>query len=182
VSLIVATTATLVVQYNHGVDADDKWMADWAPEAAFKLLSGELARSASRGELSALTGLGPIEQLSHMRPDTTALTWAGAGLAVTMLIAIARVRLAWWPLHPVLLVLAGSWPTMLITPSFLIGWAVKLVIEKLGGARAVSAAKPVMVGIIAGELLAALGWAAAGAISFALTGQTPPTYHVLVGG
>jgi hypothetical protein len=157
-------------------------MMKGAPVSAFKLLSQELETAASRGELGEITGIGSFEQLAHLRPDGTALGWAAAGLAVTVVLAVARLRLAWWPLHPVLLVLAGSWPTMLLTPSFLVGWLVKVLIEKWGGARAVRAAKPVMVGIIAGELLAALGWGAAGAIYFAQGGQAPPTYRVMLGG
>ena len=62
--------------------------------------------------------------------------------------------------------------------SFLLGFLVKIAVVKLGGARSYRNAKPLMVGIIAGELVAALGWMLVGAIYWALAGQTPTPYYI----
>jgi hypothetical protein len=63
-------------------------------------------------------------------------------------------------------------------PSFLLGWVIKSAVVGTSGARGYHAVKPLMVGIIAAELLSGLGWMVVGAVYFFTTGKTPPTYWI----
>ncbi|MFP3786649.1 DUF6784 domain-containing protein, partial [Burkholderia sp. SIMBA_024] len=87
---------------------------------------------------------------------------------------LARLRLPWWPIHPVLFLVWGSYPAAMFAVSILLGWVLKLAVVRVGGARALKAVTPIMVGVIVGELLATLLWLSMGAASFYVTGETPP--------
>ncbi len=63
--------------------------------------------------------------------------------------------------------------------SFLIGWAIRQAVIRLGGVKAFQATLPLAVGAIAGELLAALGWQTCGVVYFFVTGQTPSAFLIL---
>ena len=55
--------------------------------------------------------------------------------------------------------------------------------ERLEGTIRISGAKnaalPLMIGVIAGELFAALGWIVVGLLYYLVTGQTPADYVLL---
>jgi hypothetical protein len=72
----------------------------------------------------------------------------------------------------------GGVPIQYFGPSFLVGWAVKTGVITYGGARAYHQVKPLMIGVIAGELLAALFWMGVGAAYYFLQGKTPASYAV----
>ena len=63
--------------------------------------------------------------------------------------------------------------------SFLIGWALRTAVVRLGGVKAFHATLPLAVGMIAGELLAAVGWQACGTVYYLTTGQIPSAYFIL---
>lgn len=91
--------------------------------------------------------------------------------------SLARLRLAWWPIHPVIFVVLGSWGIARIGVSFLLGWAITSAVVRLGGAQAHRALIPLMAGVIAGELLMALAWMVVGWAHFLHTGQPPPSAY-----
>ena len=43
--------------------------------------------------------------------------------------------LPWWPPHPVVFLMWGSWTAMEVWMSFLVGWAVKTAVVRYGGSR-----------------------------------------------
>jgi len=91
--------------------------------------------------------------------------WFLAGLTATLLLTFLRLRFTWWPIHPVVMAVWGSWAMAGFGFSFLIGWALRSAITSLFGEAAVEKAKPIMVGVIAGELVAAVFWLGAGWIN-----------------
>ena len=72
----------------------------------------------------------------------------------------------------------ATYPAMILGPSFLLGWAIKTVILRLGGQRVYDSAKPVMIGMIAGELLGAAVFMIIGGIYYGVTSLPPETYSV----
>lgn len=61
-----------------------------------------------------------------------------------------------WPIHPVGLLIVYSWFSWVAWPSVFLGWVVKILILRYGGARLYRAARPVFIGIIVGTVLAAI--------------------------
>jgi len=65
--------------------------------------------------------------------------------------------------------------------SFMVGWFVRTAVARLFGEDACRKVRPVIFGMIAGELLGAVVWFAVGWIYYARTGLTPPNYAVYPG-
>ncbi len=62
----------------------------------------------------------------------------------------------------------------------MIGWAIKGLLARLGllTSERIVRVKALMIGMIAGDLVAGMIYMAVGAISYVLTGQTPPEYYI----
>lgn len=86
------------------------------------------------------------------------LTHFGIGAGVTAVLQVLTWRLAWWPFVPVGYLAAGTVFISQIWFSIMIGWLAKLVVLRLGGARLLQASRPIFVGLIFGEALAAGLW------------------------
>lgn len=173
----VATFATFTLVYAYGVDQKDSWSVKTAPSLPFERLTLHVAELEAEGTLS----VAPMTLLGRLRaaePVTGALPWMALGIALVITTQAARLRLPWWPIHPVLFLVWGTFPSSLFAVSFLIGWAIKSAVMSTLGARGYRLALPVMVGAIAGELLAGLCWIAVGAATYFITNQPPAPFAV----
>jgi hypothetical protein len=181
VGFIVALVVTLSFQYNMGFNHLDPWATRSMPESFFNTATKHISHLSAHGELASATGRTGLETLGAIHPQATTLGWIGLGLALVIACSIARLRISWWFIHPVMFVIWGTMPGFILSASFFIGWAVKAAVVKLGGAKGYRAVKPLMVGVIAGELVAAIGWAIVGAIYYGLVGKAPEQYPILPG-
>lgn len=86
------------------------------------------------------------------------VTHFGIGAGVTAALQLLTWRLAWWPFVPVGYLAAGTVFISQIWFSIMIGWLAKLVVLRLGGARLLQSSRPIFVGLIFGEALAAGIW------------------------
>lgn len=86
----------------------------------------------------------------------------GAGLGITLLLNALRLRLAWFPFHPVGYAVSGSWSLSLLWLPLLIAWSVKLALLHYGGLRAYRNALPFFLGVILAECVLGSLWALAG--------------------
>ncbi len=179
--LLVAGAMTLTLQYQHGVAGTDAWMRYMLPAMPFDEGSRHVGELASIDRLADSMQTHETQRLGSARPEPGALRWTGLGLALVLITAMARLRLTWWPLHPVAFVLWGTNPMIAFAFSFLLGWVIKASVVGLGGMRAHHNVKPIMIGIIAGELLMAMFWMLVGAGYFFHTGLTPVRYRIFPG-
>ncbi len=92
------------------------------------------------------------------QPEIRAAWAAGGGLGLTLLLNTLRMRLMWFPFHPVGFALAGNWSTNLLWVSFFIAWLAKLLIMRYGGLRLYRTALPFFLGLVLGEFLMATWW------------------------
>jgi hypothetical protein len=60
----------------------------------------------------------------------------------------------------------------------LLGWFFRTTVLQLGGSRGYRALRPLMTGIIAGELLSGIAWIAVGVAYYAITGRLPSQFAV----
>jgi hypothetical protein len=171
--LVVALAVTFRIQYNHGVNQSDRWGVEWLPAMPFNTATAMISDLQAHGELAAACAQKGLARLAAWRPEPGAWLWVTTGAALVFGCSVARLRLPWWPLHPVLFLVWGTWAGNRITISCFLGWLIKLAVVRLGGDRAYRKVRPLMIGIIAGEIIAALLWAVVGAIYYGCTGITP---------
>ena len=85
--------------------------------------------------------------------------WLGGGLVGTGLLAFLQLRFTWWPVHPIGLLMVFSFSMKRVVFSLFVGWLVKVLLVRFGGASLFYKARPFFLGIIIGEALAATGFA-----------------------
>jgi hypothetical protein len=180
VALVIAVPTTLYWQYDKGVnDASDGWARDWAPQFAISafLNMKEKYETAHGHELMDVNG--GHARFDAILPDKKLMLAFGAMLGLVLLFALARLRFPWWPLHPILFVMMGTWQTKVMAFSFLLGWLVKVAVTRLAGHRMYEKVKPLMIGLIAGEVLAAAVTMIVGALYYLVTGRIPVSFGVV---
>jgi hypothetical protein len=178
---VAALCATLYFQYNLGINQHDRWATESMPSMPFRALTTHLAELSAHDELAPATAISGWQRFAAMRPKPETLLWLGLGMTLVIACAVARLRLPWWPLHPVLFLTWSTFPMHVFSASFFVGWLIKAAVVKLAGAKSYHLLKPMMVGVIAAELLAALLWILVGALYFFVTGETPKSYRVFPG-
>lgn len=80
--------------------------------------------------------------------------WVVGGAAGTGLLAWLQLTVAWWPLHPIGLLMVFSYPLRRIWFSIFLGWLVKVLMIRFGGPNLFLKARPFFLGIIVGDVLA----------------------------
>lgn len=177
-SFITAGLVTLYFQYNHGMNRADAWAFQGLSRLLFSGMDQYVSDLAARGDLSAVTSATAGGRIGAFTPEAGAYFWAliGAGLVISF--ALARLRLTWWPFHPIIFLVWGTMPIARFGGSFLIGWAIKQSIVKTMGARGFHAVKPLMIGIVAAELFSVLFWSITSLIYYLNTGLPPEPYRI----
>lgn len=175
---LVSLVTTLTIQYNWGMNLTDGF-ANVIPIRSVEKGAQTLGELDARGELEAVTRVTGLGHFKTMNPDANAIKYASAGLVLVLVCAVARIRLPWWPIHPILFLVWGNYPANLFAVSFLFAALVKTTVTRIGGAKAYGDAKPLMVGLIAGDVLMIIVWSIIGTIYYFNTGLTPPAYRIL---
>lgn len=178
---LVALVVTLTIQYNRGLNLSDDWAMKTVPSNAPGNASRVINELAARDQLGESLNVSGLKRFAVMKPDGAALAWMALGVGLVLATAVARLRLSWWPLHPVIFMVFGTMSSMRFSSSFLIGWAIKAAVVRLGGSKSYRAVRPLMVGMIAGEIVAALLWIGVGAVYYWVTGLEPKQYAIFPG-
>jgi hypothetical protein len=182
IGLVVAVVVTLTIQMNFGSTPHDAWPRISQPRLPFAKMLPRMAELEAEGTLAAATAVrSSFEQLSNMQPDLGHLSWLAAGFVLVFGCAAARLRWAWWPLHPVIFILWGTYAGAMFAFSFLLGSVLKKITITVGGASGYHRLKPAMAGVIAGELLAMLLWIVLGVLNYAITSTPPATFRIWPG-
>ncbi len=175
--LIVAVGSTLWMQNRYSLqEKGGPGPAHWAGiiQRTVPIISQLQANGTLVDSVSA-RGLDRLKLIEHNLPM---LGWAGIGFGAFVLLAFARLRWHFWPLHPVILLYFSQYICHVVSFSFLLGWVITAGVITIGGQRAHERLRPMMVGLIAGEMIAALGWVMVGVIYYIATGQPPALYSV----
>jgi hypothetical protein len=177
--LIVAGVTTLTLQYNHGAaQVGNSFATDQLPLYAFDGLAQHVASASADGTLAASTFVDGWARFSAVKPEDGAIPWLLLGLTIGFGAAVARLRWSFWPLHPVAFLVWSTYPIAMFGPSFLLGWMIKGAVVGTSGAHGYHQVKPLMVGVIAGEMVAGLGWMLYGAAYYFVSGQAPVAYSI----
>jgi hypothetical protein len=134
-----------------------------------------LAAEDSLATAGAADGWGGLQRFSDMKPSAMFVISTAIGLALVLGLYGARLRWAWWPLHPVVFMVWGSNVSARLYGSFLAGWLAKTLITRFAGATGYRRARPFFIGMISGEVAVGLMWMIVGAIHYAYVGQPGAT-------
>lgn len=183
-ALAIGVPAVLWAQYHKGISglADDEsgaWGTRQVPSFTYDAASQEIDKLRSAELLDTAGSKTGLARLTEIDPDNDFLTAAGIGLGLVLLVHYARLRWNWWPIHPILFLVWMTNPLAHFAPSFLFGWVIRTLVVKLGGGKAYQKVKPLMYGLIAGDLLGGLLFMGLGAGYYVNTGHRPnATYQI----
>jgi hypothetical protein len=88
--------------------------------------------------------------------------FCGVGAVVTLLLAVGKARLTWWPFHPIGYALANSYAMEYFWSALFIGWCLKMLVVRYGGVRLYRHAGPFFLGLILGDYVIAALWSLIG--------------------
>lgn len=179
--LAVAVPVTLYLKYDRGTDLAYGWASDMVPRFPFESALDVKEYLEARGELAEAESASGWQRMSFIKPSGKMLAWAGVGLAAVVLLSFLRYRIPRWPLHPAFLLVWTTFPGWFFAPSFLLGCIIKWAVVRYGGDAAYRKLKPLMVGLIAADMLTGLATSTIGTVYYFVTGQPPPKFGVLVG-
>jgi hypothetical protein len=119
----------------------------------------------------SLTLYPTYSHLAPQRPPGESHSQVGhfsAGVLVTACLSALRMLFAWWPLHPVGYLVMYAYPVQRIWLSLFIGWLLKALLVRFGGASMIRSAKPAFLGLVFGEVGAAAFWLVVSLVMFSL--------------
>jgi hypothetical protein len=85
------------------------------------------------------------------------------GFLVVVLLNSLRVKLMWFPFHPIGYAVSSSWSMHVLWVSMFIAWVIKLLMVRYGGLRTYRAFLPLFLGFIVAECVVGGGWTILGA-------------------
>lgn len=165
VAVIISGASTLYIHYSHASSVDQ---VQESPVGSWGSWTMPRVIALDQTQQYVPPRNGPIEH--HSR-----LGYFGVGVAITAAMGFFNLRFAAWPLHPVGFLLAMSWGTRRIWFSIFLGWLIKSLIVRFGGASLLAASRPVLLGLIFGEAAAIAFWLT---VSLALHALGEP-YHAI---
>jgi len=180
-TVLIAFPVVLMVNYNSSEPRTTKWSFKEVPKMPFDTAVREMTEMSVAGELEKSEQMTTWQRFTHMRPNPKFLWYAGAGVGLALGFSVLRLRFPWWPLHPVMFLVWGTWPMGKLSHSFFLGWLIKAAITRLGGGVKHGQVKAFMIGVIAGDLLGGVFFMVFGAMYHLITGMRPVKYVIFPG-
>jgi hypothetical protein len=148
--LVICGAVNLAASYYHSMtlDGHEQPISSWG--------TNRMAR-AHRDLVQLQTG-----QLDRPVYNQKKHIFFGAGMAAVL--EWACLSMPRWPLHPIGLIMVNTFYANEAWVSVFLGWLAKILVLKYGGARLYRRARPMVAGLIMGEVLAAVFWAIAPAV------------------
>jgi len=86
-------------------------------------------------------------------PNIPALGAVVVGLVICLALQALRVRLPWWPFHPLAFAVSSSWEINLVWFPLFIAWLLKTIILRYGGRRGYGRSLPFFFGLMLGQFV-----------------------------
>jgi len=93
---------------------------------------------------------------------------------------IACLISPYWPIHPVGLLMAGTYFLGKVWVSVFVGWCLKMMIIVFGGARTYRTAQSLFLGFILGEITAAIFWTTVPVVLIAMGWDPADVGHIII--
>ena len=140
ISFVLSTGLVIYQGYRHGSVNMSTWFFQEAPQKPLAYIHDVLRKN-------------PGPNIEGIYYDII-----GAGLMLGLL--LLRRRFAWWPLHPIGLIVMGTAIMPRIWFSFFLAWLIKGILLRYGGPRLYTKSVPLFLGFIIGQFVAAGAWVA----------------------
>ncbi|MHC4983541.1 MAG: DUF6785 family protein [Planctomycetota bacterium] len=153
----VTVPVALYFQYDMGVYQIYKGPAKWTLEQMPRYAIDAAIRTVKRHEPAEgypTEAPGGLAAFSRIQPEPKLVICFAVAIGLVLLFSAARLRFRWWPFHPVMFAVLATYQAQLFAFSFLVGWLIKKVVCGLGGGGGYIRARPLMIGLIAGEIFA----------------------------
>ena len=177
VACIIAVLAILISIYEFGGPITMNWGYQRLPTMPFRPALTEVLNLKALGLLTEANTLPWWQRFSLIQPKENFLGAFIFGIVAVWFFSILRLRVPKWPLHPVMFLLWATYPMSMTTHSMLIGWLLKKCVLRFGGIKMAKNMRPLMIGIIAGEVLSAVIFMIVGFIYYNNTGDKPLPYR-----
>ncbi len=151
-AVVVAFFANSWTFYNHGPGGDG-WADIYTPTMYLDEAARHFTTMKVTGVFEASENAGPLGRLALAQGSAIHMHYVVYGLLAVLAVSALRFRFSRFPFHPVLFLVAGTYPCLNAWFSFLAGWAVKQLVVRFGGGGVYQKLKPFFVGIISGEIL-----------------------------
>jgi hypothetical protein len=182
IGFAVGIPVSLYLQYRHGAfQVGDGWTCWGVPKFAFDHNS-EISRILeAQGSLEVANSLSGWQRFIEAAPAAPAVIAFSTTFLLVLLFTFLRRRFSKWPIHPLLFLVLGTHQSVMLGFSFLLGCTVKTSVTKYGGASLYRKLKPLMIGIIAGDMVSSVIPVIIGAVYHFVTGNQPPWFRVFIG-
>lgn len=167
VALLAGTFSSLRMYYTHATPLTIE---------VSQTINDQALESRPRSELA-----DPVKRVAQSVSTDTSYSPIGhfsAGLGITALLQVLTLRFTSWPLLPVGYVACFTWYMGEAWYSLMLGWLIKVLLIRFGGASLFQKARPLFIGLIFGEALAAATWLVINLL-LASMGYTYHPVHVL---
>jgi len=155
-ALVVAAPCVLWAHYNWGSAGYEPRAGAADMHGLFDAAQGEVDRLSVAGELSQSVGYSTWERIRNIEPQRLPIKFLLVGAALVGAVGFMRLRYVWWPIHPILFLIWGTRAGGRLWASFLLGIIIKTIVVKMGGQQQALKLRPLLLGVIAGDLLGAL--------------------------
>ncbi|MGC4033163.1 MAG: hypothetical protein QM754_15800 [Tepidisphaeraceae bacterium] len=150
VGCFVAASATLYCQYNYPTPMAREEMPARNNFGAYYIPQRDIYNGLRDHASAAAQPTGKFPAKPH-----NTWIWMGIGFVATAVLEVGSKLFAGWPLLPVGFVSSFGAFIGLVWFSIFIGWMIKALVVRFGGSSLYLATKPIFIGIILGEALAA---------------------------
>jgi hypothetical protein len=132
--LSVGIPVSLYWQYQRGaIQTGDWWTVQGIPKEGFNL-NVEVARTLdAQGNVQLSQSLDGWSRFKHLQPQSDLMAMFLLTFSLVLVFTFLRHRFAWWPFHPLIFLVLGTWQSVTLGFSFLLGWLIKRTTMKYGG-------------------------------------------------
>jgi len=179
VGFAVAVPVTLYWHYDQGTGkVTDGWTIN-VPKMPFDATTSAVEKLKPQGNLEDAGKQSGLAWFRSITPNSACVLAFGIAMTLVLLFSAARLRFARWPFHPVMFLVLDTWQSRNFAFSFLLGCLIKVLVTKYGGAKGYQKLKPLMIGLIAGDMLGGLIPMIIGLGYYWQTGEPPKRFLVL---
>ena len=151
-ALIIGWFAAFWSTYNYS-PMNDSYAAGSPPRAELNQAARFFSDMKAANTFETSLATNPVERLGMIAGSSLQQHFFLYGFLAVLAISLLRFRFAGFPIHPILFLIWGSYPSNCAWASFLIGWFIKQLVVRFGGGGVYQKCKPLFVGLIAGEIL-----------------------------